>query len=72
MQVSILSNGIVLGMMEFITLFLVSQEIMGWSREIAHTSNDDYWDGPQGDDDWNSRGSEEQEVTLEETQKVGS
>ncbi len=39
---SILSNGIVLGMMEFITLFLVSQEIVGWSREIAHTSDDDY------------------------------
>ncbi|XP_058617048.1 uncharacterized protein LOC131530665 isoform X3 [Onychostoma macrolepis] len=45
------------------------QEIVGRRRERVHTSDDEYRDGPQGDDDWKRRWSEEQKVTLEETQK---
>ncbi|XP_058617047.1 uncharacterized protein LOC131530665 isoform X2 [Onychostoma macrolepis] len=36
------------------------QEIVGRRRERVHTSDDEYRDGPQGDDDWKRRWSEEQ------------
>jgi len=47
MQVSSKGNGTVIGEMGNITLFLVSQEIMEWRLEIAHTSDDEQRQDPQ-------------------------
>ncbi len=61
---------IVLEVMRIVTLLLVFQEIGKERRWTAHTSNDEQMKNPLGDDDDRRRGSETQEITLEETQKV--
>ncbi len=53
------SNGTILGLMEGITLFLFSLEIVEWRLEIAHTSDEGEREDPQWDGEWNGHWSEE-------------